>query len=117
MAATSETPTVAWEIEQAEYDARVGRVRQALQERGLDGLVLFHPARMAYLTGFFHAQTERPMAVVVSLTQPSELHDRTASRAQDDPFDVLSVSLDAVAAGQPRGCRCVPRFAKRSPRG
>jgi Xaa-Pro dipeptidase len=67
MAATSETPTVAWEIEQAEYDARVGRVRQALQERGLDGLVLFHPARMAYLTGFFHAQTERPMAVVVSL--------------------------------------------------
>jgi Xaa-Pro dipeptidase len=67
MAATSETPTVAWEIEQAEYDARVARARHALQERGLDGLVLFHPVRMAYLTGFFHAQTERPMAVVVPL--------------------------------------------------
>ncbi len=61
------TPTVSWRIEQAEYDTRVARVRQALQERGLDAIVLFHPIRMAYVTGFFHLQTERPMAIVVPL--------------------------------------------------
>ncbi len=63
---TRETPVVGWQIEQAEYDERVGRVRRVLQERRLDGLVCFHSVRIAYLTGFFHAQTERPMAVVVS---------------------------------------------------
>ena len=30
------------------------------------GLVLFHPIRMAYLSGFFHYSTERPMAIAVS---------------------------------------------------
>jgi hypothetical protein len=31
------------------------------------------------------------------LDEPGKLHDRTASRVQDDPFDVLDVALDAVA--------------------
>jgi Xaa-Pro aminopeptidase len=52
-------------IQQPEYDERVRRVRQALAERGLDALVLFHPIRMAYVAGFFHLQTERPIALVV----------------------------------------------------
>lgn len=65
--AATETPVVSWAIEQSEYDQRVARVRQALAERRLDGLVCFHSMRIAYLTGFFHAQTERPMAVVVAL--------------------------------------------------
>lgn len=64
-AATSSTPTVTWEIQQPEYDERVQRVRQELQARQLDGLVLFHPIRMAYVSGFFHLTTERPMAIVV----------------------------------------------------
>jgi Xaa-Pro aminopeptidase len=34
--------------------------------RNLDALVVFHPIRMAYLSGFFHLSTERPMAIVVS---------------------------------------------------
>lgn len=62
-----QTPSVVWAIEQAEYDERVWRVRAMLTERQLDGLVLFHPIRMAYVSGFFHLTTERPMAIVVSL--------------------------------------------------
>ena len=36
-----------------------------LAARNLDALVLFHPMRMAYVSGFFHLTTERPMAIVV----------------------------------------------------
>jgi Xaa-Pro aminopeptidase len=60
------TPVIGWKIEQAEYDARLARVRAILEERKLDALVLFHPIRMAYVSGFFHLSTERPMAIVVS---------------------------------------------------
>jgi Xaa-Pro aminopeptidase len=60
-----ETPVLTWRIGADEYDARVGRVREELERRRLDGLVLFHPIRMAYLSGFFHISTERPMAIVV----------------------------------------------------
>jgi Xaa-Pro dipeptidase len=62
-----ETPTVGWRIRQPEYDGRVERVRRELEARGMDGLVLFHPIRMAYVSGFFHISTERPMAIVVPL--------------------------------------------------
>src|SRR5262249_35900300 len=62
-----ETPTVVWAIQQPEYDERVRRVREMLAARQLDGLVLFHPIRMAYVSGFFHLTTERPMAIVVPL--------------------------------------------------
>ncbi len=60
------TPTVTWAIEQPEYDERVRRVREVMAGRELQGLVLFHPVRMAYVSGFFHLSTERPMAIVVS---------------------------------------------------
>lgn len=59
------TPTVQWAIGQPEYDARVNRAREMMAVRKLDGLVLFHPIRMAYVSGFFHLSTERPMAIVV----------------------------------------------------
>ncbi|GAC1652622.1 MAG: di/tri-peptidase [Candidatus Dormibacteraceae bacterium] len=32
---------------------------------GFDALVVFHPARVAYLTGFHHLPTERPVALVL----------------------------------------------------
>src|ERR671914_3092476 len=64
---TRTTPVMGWGIEQPEYDARVARVRRELERRRLSGLVLFHPIRMAYLSGFFHYSTERPMAIVVPL--------------------------------------------------
>ncbi|MCC6703982.1 MAG: aminopeptidase P family protein [Thermomicrobiales bacterium] len=59
------TPVIGWAIGQAEYDERVAKVRAMLAERKLDALVLFHPIRMAYTTGFFHLSTERPMAIVI----------------------------------------------------
>jgi Xaa-Pro dipeptidase len=62
-----ETPVVQWRISQEEYDERVARVRHELERRRLDALVLFHPIRMAYTTGFFHVSTERPMAIVIPL--------------------------------------------------
>ena len=62
---TRTTPVMGWGIEQPEYDARLARVRRELERRDLSGLVLFHPIRMAYLSGFFHYSTERPMAIVV----------------------------------------------------
>jgi len=67
MTATSDTPVEQWAIPQSEFDERVARVRAALKRRNLDALVLFHPIRMAYVSGFFHLTTERPMAIVVPL--------------------------------------------------
>jgi Xaa-Pro aminopeptidase len=63
-----ETPVISWQIGQSEFNERVDRVRHELERRELDGLVLFHPVRMAYVSGFFHLSTERPMAIVVGLT-------------------------------------------------
>ncbi|MDQ3693742.1 MAG: Xaa-Pro peptidase family protein [Chloroflexota bacterium] len=62
-----ETPVVQWRISQEEYDERVARVGQELERRRLDALVLFHPIRMAYTSGFYHVSTERPMAIVIPL--------------------------------------------------
>ena len=67
MSGTPETPVASWAITQDEFDARVARVRKGLGDRSLDALVLFHPIRMAYVSGFFHLTTERPMAIVVPL--------------------------------------------------
>ena len=41
-----------------------------------------------------------------SLSEPCQLHDRAASRVQDDPFDVPGVSLDAVAVAGHDGYLC-----------
>src|SRR5437899_8049404 len=54
-------------ISSAERAARVERVREELEKRGLDALVLFHPERIGYLTSFVFVSTERPMALVVPL--------------------------------------------------
>jgi Xaa-Pro dipeptidase len=54
-------------ISAAERADRVARVREELEGRGLDGLVLFHPERIGYLTSFVFVSTERPMALVVPL--------------------------------------------------
>ncbi len=59
------TPTLQWKIGVEEYAARGERIRAVMADRKLDGLVLFHPVRMAYASGFFHVSTERPMAIVV----------------------------------------------------
>ena len=36
-----------------------------MEAAGFDALVVFHPARLAYLTGFHHIATERPVALLL----------------------------------------------------
>jgi Xaa-Pro aminopeptidase len=54
-------------IEPAEYAQRLTRVREGLSARKLDALIVFNSPRIAYLSGFTHVSTERPMALVVPL--------------------------------------------------
>lgn len=67
MSGPRETPVIGWNVPTSEFAERLTRVRRELERRELDGLVLFHPIRMAYVSGFFHLSTERPMAIVIGL--------------------------------------------------
>ena len=49
-----------------EYAGRVERLRAAMAAEGLDAFVVFHPIRVAYLTGFFHQITERPIVLILA---------------------------------------------------
>lgn len=51
-----------------DYRDRRGRLALTLQERGYGAMVVFGPARVSYLTGFYFAATERPVAALVSDT-------------------------------------------------
>lgn len=53
------------EIGPLEHVARIHALQAVLEREGLDALVVFGPTRVAYLTGFFFAATERPIALVV----------------------------------------------------
>ncbi len=53
------------EIALPEYESRVAALQARLELEGLDAIVVFGPTRVAYLTGFFFAATERPIAVVI----------------------------------------------------
>jgi len=50
------------------YRAQIGRVQQALGERGLKGIVLKDPDNLNYLTGLFLTKTERPAWVSCPLS-------------------------------------------------
>jgi Xaa-Pro aminopeptidase len=52
-------------IAAAEYAARREALRAGMERLGLDALVVFYPARVAYLTGFHHIPTERPIVFVL----------------------------------------------------
>ena len=52
-------------ISDSEYAARRDAVRAGLEAAGLDAIAVFYPARVAYLTGFHHIPTERPIAYVL----------------------------------------------------
>ncbi len=51
-------------IAPAEYAARRDRFRETMERMGLDAYAVFHPIRIAYLTGFFHQITERPVVLI-----------------------------------------------------
>jgi Xaa-Pro aminopeptidase len=60
-------------ISQAEYARRVEAVATGMDAAGLDALCVFYPARVAYLTGFHHIPTERPIALVIGSSGESSL--------------------------------------------
>jgi len=60
-------------IEQAEYSLRRESVAAGMQAAGLDALCVFYPARVAYLTGFHHIPTERPIALIIGSSAQASL--------------------------------------------
>ncbi|MDQ3779942.1 MAG: Xaa-Pro peptidase family protein [Chloroflexota bacterium] len=100
---SGETPAIGWRIGQSEYDERVARVRRELANQQLDALVLFHPVRMAYLSGFFHLSTERPMAIVVPLSAGDGLGALIPQLEQDHIAKSPSVSQVKVYPEYPTG--------------
>lgn len=56
------------EISRAEHAGRRARLAQRLQDSGLSRICVFGPVRVAYLTGFHFAATERPVALVLTDT-------------------------------------------------
>jgi Xaa-Pro dipeptidase len=59
--APSSFPQVAAE----EYAQRREAVSAGMEAAGLDALAVFYPARIAYLTGFHHVRTERPIVLIL----------------------------------------------------
>ena len=53
------------EISQAEYADRRASVAAGMEAAGLDAMCVFYPARVAYLTGFHHIPTERPITLLI----------------------------------------------------
>lgn len=54
------------QIAEAEYATRRACVTAGLDAAGLDAMCVFYPARVAYLTGFHHIPTERPIVLVLA---------------------------------------------------
>jgi len=60
-------------ISQAEYADRRASVAAGMEAAGLDAMCVFYPARVAYLTGFHHIPTERPIALVIGSSGESAM--------------------------------------------
>ena len=60
-------------ISPAEYQLRREAVAAGMDAAGLDALCVFYPARVAWLTGFHHIPTERPIALVMGSSGQSSL--------------------------------------------
>jgi Xaa-Pro aminopeptidase len=52
-------------LTEAFYRGRGEAVQAALQQEGLDGLLLLNPANVIYVSGFYHIPSERPIGVYV----------------------------------------------------
>ena len=69
MRGTKEVP----QISQAEFAMRRESVTAGMQAAGLDATCVFYPARVAWLTGFHHLPTERPIALLIGSSGQSVL--------------------------------------------
>ena len=56
-----------------EYASRRSAVSAGMDAAGLDALTVFYPARIAYLTGFHHIPTERPIVLILGPNDYSAL--------------------------------------------
>jgi Xaa-Pro dipeptidase len=63
--ASRQTVSPVASISADEYERRREAVAAGTAAAGLDALCVFYPARVAYLTGFHHIPTERPIALVM----------------------------------------------------
>jgi len=61
------------QITQAEFALRRECVTAGMQAAGLDAVCVFYPARVAWLTGFHHIPTERPIALLIGSSGQSAL--------------------------------------------
>jgi Xaa-Pro aminopeptidase len=59
--------TSTWRISPEEHAARLDRALAEAQARGFGSLIVFGATRIAYLTGFFHIHTERPVVLVAGV--------------------------------------------------
>lgn len=91
------------EIGPDEYSARVAALQTVLEREGLDGLCVFGPVRVSYLTGFFYAATERPIALAIpqagepGLLIPQLEADHLAQQCPD--FKLISTYLEYPGGG------------------
>ena len=69
-------------------------VAAGMEAAGLDAICVFYPARIAYLTGFHHIPTERPIALIlgpkntVALVVPAVEKEHAESSTSLDRIDV-----------------------------
>jgi Xaa-Pro dipeptidase len=77
-----------------EYADRRDAVGAGMEAAGLDALCVFYPARIAYLAGFHHIPTERPIVLVLgskgfsALVVPAVEKEHAESTAAIDRVDV-----------------------------
>lgn len=70
-----------WSFPEREYQSRMGRVREAMGERGLDGLLVAGPENVYYLCGLSHMGYFAYQALVVPLEGEPILVTRAMERA------------------------------------
>lgn len=81
-------------ISQDEYRRRREASAAGMEAAGLDGMCVFYPARVAYLTGFHHIPTERPIALVIgpnaytALVVPAVEKEHAESSTEVDQVNV-----------------------------
>jgi Xaa-Pro dipeptidase len=126
-------------ISTQEYADRRDAVGAGMEAAGLDALCVFYPARIAYLTGFHHIPTERPIVLVLgpngysALVVPAVEKEHAESITSIDRVDVyfeypggehpmerVAVTLAEINA-KPRRTGadhdgCVPYWGYRGPR-
>lgn len=56
-----------------EFQSRMARVREAMPRLGVDAFVVFGASRIFYLSGFHNLATERPVVLVLPLTDDAAL--------------------------------------------